>query len=357
VSAAEVLRLDRPQDVGRWEELVDASPTPDVYYRPGYIGAYVAAGHGDGVGVVLDVEGSRVLMPLLLRRLDDLPFAHDVEGFDAISPYGYGALLPLDDRSIAPTAMANAIGDWCRARGVIDCLLRLHPLLRQAELLASTDDTKVSIHALGPTVSLPIGLGNEELLRKMSDGRRSDLATARRSLRISWSRGSNADADIRIFCDLYEQTMARVGASAFYHFPLAYYDALTRGLGDRVAVALAWHGHAPVGGAMFLADRTLAHYHLSGTDDDGRRLKATTLLIVEGTRWARGLGCGRLHLGGGAGSIDSLFDFKRSFGGERHEYRYATVVADPSRYARLVEQRKSAALDEPRTGFFPTYRG
>ena len=71
---------------GRWDELVDAAPTPDVYFRPGYGRAYEAVGEGRLVAV--RTEGA--LFPLLLR---ELPFGED--GLDAVTPYGYGGLLPL----------------------------------------------------------------------------------------------------------------------------------------------------------------------------------------------------------------------------------------------------------------------
>ena len=67
------------------DELVDAAPTSDVHFRPGYGRAYEAVGEGR-----LVVRTSGALFPLLLR---ELPFGED--GFDAITPYGYGGLLPL----------------------------------------------------------------------------------------------------------------------------------------------------------------------------------------------------------------------------------------------------------------------
>ncbi|MBD0339249.1 MAG: hypothetical protein ICV67_08195, partial [Thermoleophilia bacterium] len=86
----------------RWDELVDAAPTPDVYFRPGYGRAYEAAGEGRLVGV----RTASALFPLLLRAL---PFG--VDGFDAVTPYGYGGLLPLAARSDASTDVRQ-LRDW-----------------------------------------------------------------------------------------------------------------------------------------------------------------------------------------------------------------------------------------------------
>jgi lipid II:glycine glycyltransferase (peptidoglycan interpeptide bridge formation enzyme) len=149
--------------------------------------------------------------------------------------------------------------------------------------------------------------------------------------------------------------MERLGAGEFYLFPQEYYRALRDGLRECLGVALALHDGEPVGGALFLTDRRFAHYHLSGTTAAGRELKAGTLLVHAGAEWARSQGCELLHLGGGTSGADSLFAFKKSFGGETFTYAFATLVADQKRYDALVT-RRSEESEPPRPEFFPAYR-
>ncbi|HWU87390.1 MAG TPA: GNAT family N-acetyltransferase, partial [Kofleriaceae bacterium] len=179
------------------------------------------------------------------------------------------------------------------------------------------------------------------------------LGFARKSLEVRWARGA---AELAVFRDLYDQTMDRLGASAAYRFGPAYYALLADGLGDRLDVALAYAGGEPVAGAMFLADRDHAHYHLSATRAESRVRGATTLLVNEGAAWARARGCKLLQLGGGTGGADALYHFKRGFGGPEHEYGLVALVADAARYADLVARRAAAGLAPPRPGFFPAYR-
>jgi predicted N-acyltransferase len=186
----------------------------------------------------------------------------------------------------------------------------------------------------------------------MSKGRKADLTIARRELELSWEAG---DDSLESFRAVYDGTMERLGAGGFYLFPQEYYRALREGLGERLGVALALHDGEPVGGALFLADRRFAHYHLSGTTDAGRELKAGTLLVHAGAEWARAQGCELLHLGGGTSGADSLFAFKRSFGGDTFTYAFATLVAEQERYDALVA-RRSEKPEPPRPEFFPAYR-
>lgn len=327
---------------GRWDELVGASPTPDVYYRPGYCAAYEAAGHGRAVAVV--TEGA--LFPLLLRPL---PFGED--GFDAATPYGYGGVLLTGP---GPRADLRQLRDWCVANGVVSCLLRLHPLLGGSEQLSESDGSGVEVRDHGPTTAVdPRRIEPEtRRLEGMSKGRKADLTIARRELTVGWNEGEDALEEFR---RVYDGTMGRLGAGEFYVFPPDYYQALAEGLGERLAVALARREDEVVGGALFLADARFAHYHLSGTTEVGRELKAGTLLVHAGVVWAAERGCELLHLGGGTSGADTLFAFKKSFGGETYTYSFATLVADRERYGALVA-RRSEEPEPLRPGFFPAYR-
>ncbi len=362
---AETLYLDAPADVKRWDALVDGAPVPDVYYRPGYVRAYQEAGHGRGVAVLLEAGGCRALVPLLLRPLADLAFAPGSAGVDAVTPYGYGGLLPLSATSppAEPGALVAGLQHWCRETDVVACLLRLHPLLRQEEWFSAARlggmaaGGAVELRPFGPTTALDLGSWNE---RKMRASRRHRLNHARQQLQVRWfsAGGSRCPSEgLASFEHIYNQRMQQLAASDFYYFPSGYYQSLADGLGDRLAVAIAAQQDEPVAAAMFLADAEFAHYHLSGSSEIGRERNAPTLLLAEAAAWARARGCRMLHLGGGVRGADSLFDFKRSFGGDAFVYAMLNVVGNQRRYDELLARRLAAPnLAPPRPMFFPQYR-
>lgn len=360
---ATLLSADDPTDAHLWNSLVDGASTPDVYYRPGYAKAYQAIDHGKAVAVLIETRELRALFPLLLRPLNALPFVQDETGFDAITSYGYGGLLLLDAEGLSEKQAREllvALREWCRENEVISAHVRLHPVLRQEAWFSGAIGEDFHLSLVGPTTAIDVNQWNAETssIATLNKGRRSDLNFARRRLRFTWtSDGRPVLDDLREFYRLYEHRMTELEAGEYYHFSFDYYQALAEELGQQFNIALAWLNDRAVGGALFMIDRMMAHYHLSATNDLGRAHKASTLLLNGGAERARLRGCKYLHLGGGARGEDKLFAFKQSFGGAEYRYSYLSLVCDPVRYGRLVERRTAAAnLPALRTNFFPAYR-
>jgi hypothetical protein len=358
------LEADKEDDHQVWDSLVDSSISPDVYYRAGYVQAYEAAGHGRAAALVVDVGGGRAFIPVLLRSLSELSFATDASAFDAITAYGYGGLLLLDGLKELSVSQARMLVDnlrsWSTESHLVSLLVRLHPLLRQTEWINGGVDDACSLHDFGPTIALQTCQWNESVncVSTLGKGRRTDLSVARRNLEVTWmSQRANREEDLHTLFNLYQDRMDQIDAAVFYHFPPTYYSVLAERLKDRFDIAIAWLGGEAVGGAVFMADRRFAHYHLSATNELGRTNKAMTLLINEAVLWARRRGCEYLHLGGGSRGKESLFAFKKSFGGEVFRYSFMTLILDSERYSALLEQRLAdSQLPPVHADFFPQYR-
>lgn len=334
------LSAGREEERALWEQLVEQAPVPDAYYRPGYAQAYEAAGHGQAIALLLQGGGVRVLVPLLMRELADPPFSVASPGFDAYTPYGYGGLLSLEAEPPDALPLISALQEWSRGKRVVCTFLRLHPLLDQRSWFSAVGpDSEVHLQDGNPTTALPVGEWQEEsqVLAAMSKGRRSDLSMARRNLRVTWTLGDEGEFDshLQVFQRLYAGSMQRIQADEFYLFPETYFRVFAARLRRRLGIAVAWLRDEAVAAALFLLDTPFCHYHLSATNDLGRRYKATTLLIVTAANWAARRGCRYLHLGGGTRADDTLFQFKRSFGGPLFQYATVTVVGDAERFNLL----------------------
>ena len=152
------------------------------------------------------------------------------------------------------------------------------------------------------------GSTSDGRLEGMSKGRKADLTIARRELELVWARArKRSSASAR-------STTARCSGSERTSSTSSRLRTTAR---SRTASAIASASRSPSAETSRSAARSssptdrFAHYHLSGTTDAGRELKAGTLLVHAGAEWARERGCELLHLGGGNSGADSLFSPSR----------------------------------------------
>ncbi|MEV0155927.1 GNAT family N-acetyltransferase [Micromonospora sp. NPDC050686] len=326
---------------------------PDVYFTPGY-GAAVAA--ADGGTWHLAYAPGRLMAPYLVQ-----PLAGGLH--DAQSPYGYSGLhvetgCPADELA---RCWSETVGQW-RNLGLVSMFLRFSPL-DMASVAAARTLGAITMIRRADTVAVAVHQGAQAVWDGMAGRCRTAVRKALRSgLEASIRRADGDDLTAASsFRTLYERTMERVGSDPRYVFPDRYYRLLHLDLGKSLLVAEV---HDPdgvvVASALFMRHGDRMHYHLAGSDVSAARSGANNLLLWTVFEWAAGHGCATVHLGGGVRPDDSLFQFKKSFGGVRTEFWTASVVIDPARYDALVRQR-AVELHRPadelrRSGFFPAYR-
>jgi hypothetical protein len=341
----DVLDARHDADFQRWEAIVDESALPDVYYRPRYVLACREANTQSVCALLIDAAGFRVLLPLIVAGFR-MPSAGMVGNRRyAYSPYGYGGLLPLDQlwapRAEQIDALRRAVQEWCRQNEVVCVTMRMHPMAGQELWFDSydCDDTIVKKGNVTTAVDLEVLNEAEQRIGSLAKERRRILGLARFKMSVRWTSGWSAETcrSLEVFQSLYNERMRSIGAEQFFFFSEEYFTDLARGLDRHLGIGLALRGDDPVAGALFMADTHYAHYHLSASNDEGRKLNATTLLINAGALWAREYGCKKLHLGGGISGEDSLFRFKQTFGGTLFHYATLTVIADHAAFNSLCE--------------------
>ena len=323
---------------------------PDVYFSAGYGHADSWASGGDWV--LIEAFDGRWQMPLHLRSVDG-------GGRDAASPYGYSGVYAhpeLTERDVhaAWTATQAALRDL----GAISVVLRHSPLVPQAPLLPE-HQIVVSGH---PTrlVEIP----DEETAWSAMEGRsRTAVRKATKSGLVAIVRRADTTDVLGSgsFRLLYSDTMRRRGAAPAYHFGDDYYSALLDGLGDNLLTAeVRGDGGFVLAAALLLQHQDRLHYHLSGSAAGAVRTGCTNLLLWEAIRFAARVGLHEFHLGGGIARDDSLYQFKRSFGGREVEYRMSGLVLDERTYHQRVRARAAIlGVTEDallQFGFFPAYR-
>ena len=159
----------------------------------------------------------------------------------------------------------------------------------------------------------------------------------------------------RIFREIYNETMDKDNAIAYYYFDEAFYDSILQDLPHNAQVFYAVYENKIIAASIMLAANGKMNYHLSGSLREYANLAPTNLILYEAALWGCANGCKSLYLGGGVGSgEDGLFKFKKAFyrGEDLPRFHIGKKVLDNEKYEMLVGMRD----DLPESGFFPKYR-
>jgi hypothetical protein len=336
---ARLIDIDDPA----WSETV-ASVPHDIYHLPAY--AKVSADHerGQAHAVLVEDSGRSMLLPLVIRDLGG-------GATDATSPYGYPGPIGTGVRDVhfLTAAFAQA-SEALRGAGSVSLFVRFHPLLNGAPPPGSG-----TVVDHGETVEIDLGLTSQERWRQMRENHRRDI---RRATKDGFdARLETSDEAFATFQDLYQGTMSRLGASPYYRFDRAHFQALRSALGTRLWLAMVRVHGEPAAAGLFFREAGVVQYHLSGSDARYLDHQPTKLMIDAVARWAKERGDRRFHLGGGVGAADdALLHFKAGFSPLRHRFVTLRRVLDDAEYRRRVRLSGANTQPEDGSGYFPAYR-
>ncbi|MFO7676545.1 MAG: GNAT family N-acetyltransferase [bacterium] len=340
-------------DSPRWREFLDSVPH-DVYHRPEYARLSRLVDGGEPVGALLSDGDFGLFIPLLLRNVES---GGGGALRDAISPYGYPGPLLRGSGRAAEEFLRQALVELesaLRQQGVVSVLVRMHPLYPLPGFFY--DLPGVSRH--GVTLSSDLALSAEELWHATRRGHRTEIAKAEREGR----QQVTVDADWDVYDDfrkIYDETLDRLTADAYYYYPEQYFAELKRTLGDYLHLAVNRIDGEVAFMMVFSECCGIIQTHLGGVSDKFVSEHPLKLVHHKARLWAKERGNRFYHLGGGVGAqADSVFYFKEGFANLRHPYHTWRMIPDPEQYRALVAdwERRSGTAADGLDGWFPAYR-
>jgi hypothetical protein len=273
---------------------------------------------------------------------------------DISSAYGYGGMITNVDDPEWFAEGRKAFEKWAQNEGIISEFVRWHPALNS---IANSPDVPTIVDRRTISVDLRQDLNGWRAARPESfqSQLRQAIEGGIHFCELDWA------ADLPVFENLYRETMIRNKAPAFYFFEHSHFVALKDRLGKRCRlVGVKNSSGSVVAGSVLLFGEKWAHYHLSASDDAGRKLRANNLLLDGIVEYCAASGFERLHLGGGATADpkDGLFKFKQNVGTDLHDSLVTKYVHNPEKYAFLCDRavRKVPELAELRGKYLQLYR-
>lgn len=330
-----------------WDELVHSFANYDVYYLSGYVKAFQIHGDGEPQLFYYNENGLRGIYVYMKRKTA-------MEGvYDSITPYGYGGfLLEGDESEENIKSLWKTYVEKMKSENIVDNFVRYHPVLANAIPMKVCSD----VIDLGKTVAMD--LTSEEVIWKNihSKNRNMIRKAEKNGIIIKHGQGLELFDD---FIKIYNATMDKDNAEAYYYFKPEFYKSIHEDLNDNYEMFWAeYEGKIIAMSIMIFANGRL-NYHLSGSNLQYRNLAPSNLLLYKAAMWGMEKGMKTFHLGGGVGSgEDNLYKFKIAFNrfSDCH-FSIAKHIFDQGKYNELVEERASHDTDFDRENkFFPLYR-
>ena len=339
-----VFGLDQAE---RWDAVVRTFGQYDTYWLSGYVRAFQLHGDGEPLLFFYEKDGIRGINVVMKRDVArDAHFAGRLpEGryFDFSTPYGYGGWL-IEGEDPAP--VFEAYRQWAEKNGVISEFVRFHPMLRNHEACGSFYE----VVRLGEVVHMELSSPETIWENIVSKNRNMIRKAVKNDVRVYNGR---FPAIYRRFREIYNGTMDKDEAEAYYYFGEDFYTSLLEDLPQNAQVFWAEKDGRVIAASVMLTANGRMNYHLSGSLREFSSLAPGNLLLYKAALWGCANGCRTLYLGGGVGSgEDSLFKFKRAFyKGELNRFYIGKRIFLTERYEELCAMREPTD-----SGFFPKYR-
>lgn len=335
-------------NVERYEALLKRVAFITAYHTTEYL---LAEEYGEEAPCrifVYETDGQIVLMPLIQREIGRLSGLTEFIGYyDIKTPHEYsGVLMSLESETLA-VQFYDALARYCSEYKIIFGFFRFNPY-RKDKVAAQHAGYDVIKSDEQVFIDLQI---NEDVSSQFA-------SPVRRKVRQAHKRGivskevPRTDANIRVFIELYVQSMKHLSAKKFFYFNEEYFKKLISAKSG-VRLFFSMRDEKVLSAAIMLLDKQYVYYHLGCSDINDRKDKPVESMFAEMASWAKEHGLTCLHLGGGAAS---LLAFKGRFSPYRVPYYIGWNIFCPQIYEEVCNSFLLSNPEEKDNSFKPLYR-
>jgi hypothetical protein len=231
----------------------------------------------------------------------------------------------------------------------VSVFLRMNPFYNHQLILNEFGD----VYENGKVVVIDLSGSIEDQRRRYS---RTQLAGVKSAINKGYYVKEEKGADaIKVFKEIYEENMKRVGATDSYLFDERYYSEMLNNTEYDARLFMAYKGDVVTCGAIAVFTKEIIQSHLIGTRYEYLCDSPAKFLLDGIGEIGREFGMRYYNLGGGLGfQKDSLFDWKKAFSDIFFDYRTWRYIANPAVYQQLLDQK---GIDkDTKVDFFPLYR-
>lgn len=327
-----------------WSSYVSKAYKYDFYHTWDY---HEIAKKGEPLLFVYEEEDIFIAFPFLKRQIPNTEFC------DLHSVYGYtGPISNVEFGELSEEFIyqfQNALQQFLIEEKCVSVFAKFHPFLNQIRALEKMG----GVFDNGKTVIIDL---KQPLDSQHKKYRISTYKCIKKARELGFTSRLMVDRkEIKLFTELYNKSMDRIGATNAYKFDELYFTKLLDSDQCNAKLLLIFYEGNVVCGSVTTFTSGIIQAHLLATDSNYLKYSPAKFLIEEICLLGRKYGMEYFHLGGGLGHKDnSLLDWKLGFTDLVLPHKSWRYVVNESAYNQLVEQSgndMNAEID-----FFPLYR-
>ena len=256
-------------DGQRWNSVISKANKYDVYHTHQYHSLDLS---GSPELFIVEKGDHFIALPLIKRSIPGTPY------FDCTSVYGYAGPVTncdIENSEELLKEFRKELLKYFESENVVSAFSRLHPLLKQDQILDGLGTIKFHNQTVGINLSLPLDIQRQGY-RKSNKWEVNFI----RKNGFSVRKASTSD-EIAQFVDIYRETMVRLNADERYFFDQAYFERLLNADDFVSDLLLAFYNNEIVAGSIFTKAGRVVQYHLSGTKSEYVRYAPMKLIIDE----------------------------------------------------------------------------
>lgn len=333
-----VLDSSNINDDSVWDNYVKKYFNSEPMALPSYLGLFCKIGEKP-MALLFEDDHGKVLYPFIYRKI------FDTEYYDVISGYGYGGpyihgIVNKDDWQY----IWEQSKVWFERNNVITEVIKFS--LFNNYYYSGTKEVvmKNVVCSLKSTM--------EEIFSSFDRKVRKNVKRANYyGLKVIIEDNMS---HIEEFKKIYYETMNRREADEMFYFNNEFFDAIENKLNGQYKLFYVIYNEKVISTELVLTSKDTIYSYLGGTDREYFYMRPNDLLKTEIIRWGKLNGHSCFILGGGHGSEDGIFSYKKSFAPNGlYDFYVGTRVINRKVYMELCERYSKNPYDN----FVPAYRG
>lgn len=301
-------------------------------------------------------DNNQILMPIILRQIENINI--DSKYFDAITPYGYsGPLCNSGVNELDLKIFWEHVDNWYKQNNVITEFVRfsLNNNYKgyNGLLINSLKNIKGTLH--------------DEFEKQWKTFLPKVRNNYRRAVSFNltakiFSANEISKDVIKIFYEIYTDTMIRKNANSVYFFSLDYFKNLILNNQSKFSIIHVYLNEKAISTELIIKNNTTIFAFLGGTDVNYYSYRPNDFLRVEIIKWAIKNNFKYYVLGGGLKDSDGLYKSKKAFFPKEEDVTFYTgrKIVNNEVYQKLCENHLEDYADirkeDLKNYFFPLYR-